>query len=363
METLVIDSQVWRISTRYKKDLRSLTFPKCGSDFISINSTHPPQDFTSSVLTQAFDAYITRYPNVPSQLRRQVMQRVRLSQTPSLSSILADSEQKESKPAQKFLAKRERLAAKAKARAESKDRVETEAGAETKPRRAKTEARAKMKAHAEANARSESKDRVEIEAGAETEARSKLKAYAMKAHAGTEAWVERGARAEKEAGADAKGRRAKTEARAKMAPYAETHAANSSSDTSSNDSEPETETETDLVQNSRDCGMEDIRDNMEGIVLAADPADSDSIEDDTEGEDTIQSSEDEEDGPSLTTGRHREVETPEVDDDRHEHKIESSCASSENEDKMSIDDEPQVDTSCSRKRRVCLPSGKARAPC
>lgn len=346
METLVIDSQVWRISTRYKKDLRSLTFPKCGSDFISINSTHPPQDFTSSVLTQAFDAYITRYPNVPSQLRRQVMQRVRLSQTPSLSSILADSEQKESKPAHKFLAKRERLAAKAKARAESKDRVETEAGAETKPRRAKTEARAKMKAHAEANARSESKDRVEIEAGAKTEA-----------------WVERGARAEKEAGADAKGRRAKTEARAKMAPYAETHAANSSSDTSSNDSEPETETETDLVQNSRDCGMEDIRDNMEGIVLAADPADSDSIEDDTEGEDTIQSSEDEEDGPSLTTGRHREVETPEVDDDRHEHKIESSCASSENEDKMSIDDEPQVDTSCSRKRRVCLPSGKARAPC
>lgn len=83
MKTIVIDSQIWLISTKYKNDLRALTFQKVGSDFLSINRHHPTQDFTPSVLRQAFDAYVARYPNVPSELRQQVMQRVRMSQTPS----------------------------------------------------------------------------------------------------------------------------------------------------------------------------------------------------------------------------------------------------------------------------------------
>jgi hypothetical protein len=54
-------------------------FQEFATHFISINPSHPQQDFTPSVLEQAFDAYVTLFPDMSPERRRHLMQRVRLS--------------------------------------------------------------------------------------------------------------------------------------------------------------------------------------------------------------------------------------------------------------------------------------------
>lgn len=77
--TIAIDHQKWWISKHYKRDGRDIGFKSFGAKFIMMNQDHRRQDFTPLVLKQAFNAYVTRCPNMSSEIRQVVMKRVRLS--------------------------------------------------------------------------------------------------------------------------------------------------------------------------------------------------------------------------------------------------------------------------------------------
>ena len=115
-KNIIIDSQNWWLSTLYEGPILSFGLPGFARRFMSMNPTHPRQDFTPDVLLQAFDAYVTRYPNVSSDARKGMTQRVSFSLV--LTVHFANLEQKNSKRARSFLKECGRFAAQTRARAE-----------------------------------------------------------------------------------------------------------------------------------------------------------------------------------------------------------------------------------------------------